>query len=111
MSYRVELSRRAERDVDQILSWIHERSPQGAASWFKCWTKVLSGIEDHPNLALLAPEDEHHDEDIHNRTFKTRSGRKYRVIFVIRDDVVFVTHVRGAGQGMIPPEELNPPLG
>jgi hypothetical protein len=39
--------------------------------------------------------------------FKTRRGRAYRALFLIRGDVVFVLHVRGPGQRPLEPGELK----
>ena len=33
-------------------------------------------------------------------------GKAYRAIFIIEDDLVLVTHVRGPGQDIVPPHEL-----
>ena len=42
MSRRVQLSLRAEQDLDQILNWLQQRSPQGATAWLKRWNETLS---------------------------------------------------------------------
>jgi plasmid stabilization system protein ParE len=44
MIYRVDLTFRAERDVDRILQWLSERSPQGAATWDRRWQQVLDDL-------------------------------------------------------------------
>ncbi|MCA9100657.1 MAG: hypothetical protein KDA63_05895 [Planctomycetales bacterium] len=42
MSLHVELTLRAERDVDEILDFRSERSPQGAATWLARLEEVLA---------------------------------------------------------------------
>ena len=109
MTYQVELSFRAERDLDQILAWLSNRSRQGAASWLRRWNKVRHLLSDHPQDSLLPPENEDHEDEIRHVVFKTRHGRKYRALFVIRGRHVFVTNIRGPGQNLVPPDELLGP--
>ncbi len=109
MTYHVELTFQAEKDIDHILDWLRRRSPQGAASWYRCWQQVLVDISKNASNTRLAPENDDHDEQIRNLVFKTRRGRPYRTLFVIRENVVFITNVRGPGQDLVPPDELNPP--
>ena len=101
MSYNVELTRRAVSDVDGILGWLGERSPQGAAAWHDVWRDVLDRLGDQPTIYGAAPEDADHDADIRHVVFKTRRGRRYRALFTIQGRTVFVLHVRGPGQPTI----------
>lgn len=107
MSFRVDLTYRAERDVDHILSYLTKRSPQGATTWADRWDEVLSDLATNARQKSLAPENDDHDEVLHHVVFKTRHGRKYRAIFVIRGNLVFVPHVRGPGQDRVPPDEMS----
>jgi plasmid stabilization system protein ParE len=107
MSHEVHLSRRAERDLDQILAWISRRSQQGVRSWLERWDEVREVLSLRPESCLLAPESEDHDEEIRHVVFKTKNGRKYRVLFLIRGQQVFVTNLRGPGQDLVPPDQLN----
>ena len=60
-------------------------------------------------ITRFIPEDEDHEEEIRHILFKTRRGKTYRAIFIIRTDTVFVLHVRGPGQDLIAPDELRFP--
>jgi plasmid stabilization system protein ParE len=40
MSYEIVHLPRAQADLDEILTWLHERSPSGAATWFSRWLYV-----------------------------------------------------------------------
>ena len=111
MSFDVRLSFRAETDLDHILAWIANRSPQGANVWLARWKEVCRLLSERPENCLLAPENVDHEEDIRQIVFKTRSGRKYRALFVIRGDRVFVTNLRGPGQDLFPPDEVAVPEG
>jgi len=109
MSKDVELSFRAERDLDDILAWIARRSPRGARTWLAQWEEVYKLLSERPETCLLVPENSDHKEEIRQIVFKTRSGRKYRALFVIRGNRVFVTNLRGPGQDLVPPDELAVP--
>ena len=107
MTYDVELSLRAERDLDLILSWISERSPQGARNWIERWDEVVRNLSTRPENYLPAPESADHQDEIRHIVFKTRSGRKYRALYVIRGNRVFVTNIRGPGQDLVPPDQMS----
>ena len=109
MSTEVELSFRAEKDLDGILTWIAARSPQGARMWLVQWKEVCRILSERPESCLLAPENSDHEEEIRHIVFKTRSGRKYRALFVIRGNRVFVTNLRGPGQDLVSPGDLAVP--
>jgi plasmid stabilization system protein ParE len=109
MTYPVFLTSRAVRDIDGILSWIAERSTQGAIAWARRWDDVVDQLGQHPRSFALAPEGERHHADIRQVIFKTRKGSPYRALFVVRDDRVFVMHVRGPGQDPVALDELYLP--
>lgn len=109
MTYHVELTLQAEQDIDHILDWLRRRSPQGAATWFRRWNQVLADLSKNASSCRLAPENDDHDDEIRNLVFNTRRGKKYRALFVIRENVVFVTNVRGPGQDLVAPDELKLP--
>jgi len=109
MSFRVGLTDAALSDVRTILTWISERSPDGAVAWSRAWQKVLNHLEEGADKFSVAPESEDHAEQIFQVVFKTRRGRPYRSLFVIRNDHLFVLHVRGPGQDLIAPGEVRFP--
>jgi hypothetical protein len=53
----------------------------------------------------LAPESSEFDCPIHQLTFKTPRGRKYRILYAIVGDEVRILHVRGPGQDSITPQD------
>ncbi len=50
-----------------------------------------------------------HDEDIHQCFFKTRHGLRYRILFVIREATIYAIHIRGPGQDLMSPEDVELP--
>lgn len=106
MKYRVELTRRAERDVNEIVAWIARQSAQGANTWLSRFEQVLIDLSTSAINCPLAPEDGYGDTEIRHLVFKTRHGKPYRILFTIRDDFVLIRHLRGPGQDLVLPEEL-----
>ncbi len=111
MKYRVELSFKAERDLDYILNWLQQRSPQGASTWYRRWKKLLVELSKQPTNYHFAPENDEHEDDVRNVVFKTRRGLPYRALFIIRNDVVFITNLRGPSQDLVKPEDIKGPNG
>lgn len=109
MTFNVELTRRAESDIDGILSWLRDRSPQGAEAWYRVWSEVLGKLREHASAYGVAPENADHEHEIRHVVFKTRRGRRYRALFTIRNRDVFVLHVRRPGQDVVGPNELEVP--
>lgn len=107
MSHPVNLTSRAKRDVQKILRYIEERSRRGAESWYRAFEGVVASIAESPFAFGTAPEDEDHPETLRQAIFKTRKGLPYRAIFIIREQAVFVLHVRGSGQANMEPDEIS----
>ena len=109
MTFHVELTENAERNVDEILCYIVERSLRGATAWWNCWRDVVEDLSETADQKAFAPESEDHGEDIYHVIFKTRRGLPYRALFIIRDRTVFILHVRGPGQDLVSEDELKLP--
>jgi plasmid stabilization system protein ParE len=107
MSYQVRVLARARRDFDAIIDYIAERSPQGAASLAARFEEALARLERNPFIAPVAPESEDLQEEVRHLMFRTRSGRTFRLLFVVRGDEVRVLRVRGAGQPPVRPDDLG----
>jgi plasmid stabilization system protein ParE len=52
--FTAHLSWRAERDLDHILTWLNERSPQGAANWLRVWDRTFATLESSADAYGLA---------------------------------------------------------
>jgi plasmid stabilization system protein ParE len=109
MKFRIKIIWRAERDIDQILSWLGERSTQGAKSWKIALRNALATLADTAESFGHAPENEDQELDVRQMMFRTSKGRNYRLLYTIDDDTVYVMHVRSPGQDLVPPDELQRP--
>jgi plasmid stabilization system protein ParE len=109
MTYNIILQPGAEADAEQIMGYLAERSRQGAVAWRTAWNDQLAELRDHAESFGLAPESSYYEDEIRQALFKTRRGRTYRALFVVVHDTVHIIHVRGPGQDLVPPTELQLP--
>ena len=109
MTHHVRVSRSARADVRQTLHDLNARSRPGAVAWRRAFEAMLSRLENRPAGFALASENDLFDEPIRQTLFKTRAGRTYRAVFVVRADVVHVLRVRGPGQNLLDADDLDLP--
>jgi plasmid stabilization system protein ParE len=102
--YSVVVLARARGDVDAIYTWLRRRSPSGAVRWYTAFLQAANSLGVNPDRHGFAPESTEVGRAIHQKIFKTRSGRNYRMLFIIFDNEVRVLRVRGPGQ---PPLSSN----
>ena len=107
MTYRVVILARARQDVDEIYDWIAKRSPDGAQRWLNGFEQATGTLQTNPFIGPPAPESKFFDIEIRHILFHTRSGRTYRAIFVVIDDAVRILRVRGPGQRLVRPRDVN----
>ncbi len=98
MTYRVKVLARARNDLDGIVAFVAERSPEGAARLLARLEDATARLEVDPFVAPIASESEEVGEEVRNIIFRTKVGRTYRALFVVVGDEVRVLWVRGSGQ-------------
>jgi plasmid stabilization system protein ParE len=108
MTYHVETTNEAKANRAKCFDYIAERSPAGALRWIEAYEQAVESLFENPHTSL-APESQDHEEEIWQRLFKTRHGLQYRPLFLIRDDTIYILHVRGSGQDLMAPDELEKP--
>jgi len=108
MNYRVETTREAQADRVTCYDYIAQRSLAGALRWLDAFEQAVDSLRQNPNCGL-APESQDHDDEIRQRLFKTPHGLQYRLLFVIRGDTIYILHVRGPGQNLLPTDSLRLP--
>lgn len=110
MIYTVSVTRAGNRDLEGCYAFIAKRSPRGAAAWANAFQEhVVDALAVDPHSYELAPENRDHPVEIRQKLFRTRQGKNYRALFTVRGQDVFVIHIRGPGQDLIPPEEISLP--
>jgi plasmid stabilization system protein ParE len=99
MKYKIVVLRQAEDDVQTIFDWLFKRSPAGARSWYRAFEQALDRFE--ADRFSFAPERQFFPDAIRECFFKTRAGRRDRILLVIATSQVRVLHVRGPGQQFV----------
>lgn len=109
MSYEVRFSEEAESNILAIHDWIARRSADGASKWLVALESAVGRLAEFADSLGVAPEAAVFQDRIKQILFKTRSGNVYRAIFVLRGQTVHVVSVRGTGQDILKPGELELP--
>ena len=109
MSFLVVTTATLEAEFQDQYIYISERSPSGAESWARAFRDALDQLSRIASSCPKAPEAMDHPEVIRQLLFKTRHGRRYRLLFVVRDETVYVIHIRGPRQNLMQAGEIELP--
>ena len=71
MKLVVRVAQRALKDVEQIVTWVAERSPQGAVQWFERYLKMLQQLPLWADGCETAFESDLLGSDLKQLSFKT----------------------------------------
>jgi plasmid stabilization system protein ParE len=102
MIYKVEISPTALNEIDEAYLWIFERSPAGAARWFRRLKKAIDTLETNPRRCSLAPESDAFPLEV-RQLLLGKPPNVYRVLFTIEESTIRIQHVRHAAQDYLTP--------
>jgi plasmid stabilization system protein ParE len=102
MAYRVEVSRRAERDIEEAFEYIYSRAPRNAIRWRGALQRRLQALETNPERFGLAPEDEAAKANVRQLLY----GR-YRILYTVREKTVFVIPVRHGARLFLTGDDID----
>jgi plasmid stabilization system protein ParE len=105
MSFRVEISRRAARDIQEKYDWLAARSEAAADRWREAFQEAIGHLKESPERYPEAPEAEWYGSELRQLTYGGKR-QEHRVLFEIRGEVVYVARVRHAAQDLLGPDEL-----
>ena len=106
MKFRVQLSARAEWDIDQVLAWLcHQGAIPAAARWHERLLAAVATLEREPQRCAIAREAEESGIELRELLFGRRQS-VYRILFVIQQPTVNVVHIRHAARDALRPEDL-----
>jgi plasmid stabilization system protein ParE len=88
----------ARRDVDTIFDWIEERSPAGAERWYEAFQAAWKTLRTDPHRHPIASEARNVGNEFREFYFRTKHGKRYRLLFTIDDSQVVIYRVRGPGE-------------
>ena len=99
MSYRVEITDRALRDLASIYQRIEAETAARAERWFDGLEKAINGLEKRPHRAPVTPEDRALRHLLYGK-----KPQVYRIIYEIEEDTstVYVLHIRAPGRAPMP---------
>src|SRR5438105_2714104 len=104
MNFRVIVQPRAEAELAAAYEWITERSPGGAAGWLDGLQTAIDSLEAYPRRCPSAPENDAFEEEVRQLLYGRRHGI-YRVVFLIRDNTVYILTIRHGARQPLAPEE------
>jgi len=102
MKFRVEITRRAESDIQGILEWLCQESVAAADRWLTDLSGCMRSLEEFPLRCPVAQEDSGGLRPIRNLL-----RGNYRVLFIVEAEVVRVLHVRDARRHPASPGDLS----
>lgn len=105
MPHQVRITARAERDIDEALAWLAERSSQAAARWHAALLEKVQTLEDHPTRCPLAYEAEPLGVELRELLFGKRRG-VYRILFTVDGEIVNIHHIRHASRDWLQPGDM-----
>jgi plasmid stabilization system protein ParE len=101
MAFRVRPSAKAKRDAREILSWLRaEHAGETGLRWFEGLEAAIQSLQAMPERCPLAPENPFMPFEMRQLLYGSRQHR-YRILFTIRGDEVFIVHIRRPGQPLL----------
>jgi len=100
MSFKVVVEKEAEEDMKDAVRWIAQYSPDKATLWYFDATEAIESLEHFPARCPLAPESKKFGAEIRHLIFS-----KYRILFIIEDETVYVLRVRHQAQDVLSPDD------
>ena len=97
----------AEADLEQRITSLAERSPGAALRLNGRFNKALFRLRDYPLSCGLAHESHAFPEQLWHLLFGASSKRKYRALFVVRDNEVIILAIRAPGENDVSPGDID----
>ena len=92
MIYKVVLTDRAARDLDEAYRWYADRAAETAGCWYNGFLDALNSLANHPERCPLAAESRKLAIEIRQLVYGRQ--RSYRALFLMRGQTVTVLHIR-----------------
>lgn len=105
MEYRVVLTERFARHLQEMGDYIAADNPSRAVTWLEEVEAKVMKLDYFPESHPYARENDGHDAELRQLVFG-RGRYKYRVIFTVRKDEVVVLDIRHASRDEHPPKSL-----
>ncbi len=77
-----------------------------ADEWFKGLMNAIGSLQEKPRRCSLATEHEVFTEEVRQLLYG-KARNKYRILFTIREDIVYVLFVRHTSQTLLTGDEIG----
>ena len=106
MTYSLFIHPEAERDAEEIASYIGGRSFEGMLRWLDAYETAQARIQSNPTLSSPAAEEPILRRGLRQVLFKTPAGNRYRLVFVFDKTTITILRVQGQGQSPLTGNDL-----
>lgn len=93
MSFEVEYTANARRELEDTYLWIKARAPISAVRWREDLIAKVESLADDPRRHRLAPESKKFPCDIRQILFRKRRSQ-FRILFTIAEERVVILSIR-----------------
>jgi plasmid stabilization system protein ParE len=100
MEFQVKLTRNAKLEIESAYLWLKNVNPAYADQWFRDLMDTIASLQDKPFRCALARENDNYSQEIRQLIYG-KSKNKYRIIFTIQEDIVYILYVRHTSQSSI----------
>ncbi|WP_373479193.1 type II toxin-antitoxin system RelE/ParE family toxin [Geminocystis sp.] len=100
MEFQAKLTRNAKVEIESTYLWLKNVNPAYADQWFRDLMDTIATLQDKPRRCTRARENEYFPEEIRQLMYG-KSRNKYRIIFTIIEDIVYILYVRHSSQSSI----------
>jgi plasmid stabilization system protein ParE len=101
MIFKVQITEQAEAELNEAYEWIASQSLEQAVIWFNGLVEAADTLSTFPERCPRAPESTELDLEIRQLLYG-----KYRLMFIVRDDTVYLLHVRHGARQHLRPEDM-----
>jgi plasmid stabilization system protein ParE len=108
VSFHIEITRTAAREVEQRYDNLSARSKLAAERWRGGLLKAVESLSQNPERCPQAPEAEWYGDSL-RELYYGRRRNTYRILFEVRGSTVYILRVRHGRQDHLQPAELRPP--
>ncbi len=102
MEYRIELSARAERDIEAAFAYIHADAPSNGVNWRRGLQSKLEILSRTPTIFGQAPESRDSAGEIQQLIY----GR-YRILYTVESQVVYILSIRHGARQFMNRDEID----
>lgn len=99
MTYQVILQPQAERSIQRQARWLVEQSkaPATALRWVRSIRSKIDTLKTRPLRCPIDPDSDAYGEEV-RVLLRGKRHTQFRILFVLRDDIIRVVAIRHAAQ-------------